>query len=301
MKPPDCNHCLRPTQTGRIVRELLEQRRPINLIGKPGQGRGRLLADLMRIDPDAVRWLCVDLKEHRHSFVSMLNILWGQTGLPGRPPRTLGGLVDKLVADDRPICLLLHHFDAILDNPDLDAGFDVKFLNALNALKNRGISLLCVTERTHDRYLMMTRSGERRVSTLTLEPEELAPLSQAEIRSEIGRGLSDLDDKDVDLLADAMVKHPRPLPFLGYVQRRIQDGDAAEQAFSERLGYWQDAFKARDKGVAVADANKLRHRIVCWYRASGLDRIKLPLTGLLKQLLKRWPGGKAKRLSEKGS
>jgi len=38
----------------------------------------------------------------------------------------------------------------------------------------------------------MTQAGERRVSTLTLEPEELMPLSQAEIRAEIDRCLPDL-------------------------------------------------------------------------------------------------------------
>ncbi|WP_133512142.1 hypothetical protein [Candidatus Thiosymbion oneisti] len=290
MKPPNCDHCLRPTQTSRIAKELLEQRRPINLIGKPGQGRGRLLEDLTRIDPDAILWLRADLKEHRYSFAGMLKTLWNQTGLTGHSPRTLGGLIDKLADDQRPVCLLLHHLDAILNNPGLDKGFDVAFLDALNALKNRGISLLCVTERAHNRYLMMTKSGERRVSTLTLEPEALRPLSQAEIRSELDRCLPDLDENDLDLLADAVLRHSRPLSFLDYVRKQLQDGDAAEQAFKERLNRWGDAFKALDKGIAVADANKLRQRVATWCRALGCNRIKLPLADLIKQLGRRLAG-----------
>ncbi len=290
MQPPNCDHCLRPTQTSRIAKELLEQRRPINLIGKPGQGRGRLLDDLMVIDPDAILWLRADLKEYHHSFAGLLKTLWGQTNLPGHPPRSLGGLVDRLTAGDRPVCLLLHHFDAILNNPDLGKGFDVAFLDGLNALKNRGISLLCVTERSHSRYLMMMRSGERRVSILVLEPEKLRPLSQTEIRSELDRCLPDLGANDLDLLADAVLKHPRPLPFLDFVRRRIQDRDTDEQAFNERLSRWKDAYKALDKGVAVADANKLRHRLISWCRALGCNRIRLPLTGFFKQLGRRLAG-----------
>lgn|GEM_PF-6701297 len=154
-----------------------------------------------------------DLKEHRYSFAGLLDTLWDQTDLTGRSPRTLGDLVDALATGDRPICLLLHHFDAILGTPDLDTGFDVAFLDSLNALKNRGLSLLCITRRAHGRYVMMARSGERRVSTLVLEPEELAPLSQADIRTELDRCLPSLDADDLDLLADSLLRHRHPSPF----------------------------------------------------------------------------------------
>ena len=104
-----------------------------------------------------------------------------------------------------------------------------------------------------------------------LEPESLGPFSQTELRSEIDRCLSGLGANDLDLFVDSLLKHPRPLPFLDFVRRRIQDRDAAEQAFKERLSRWEDAFNALDKDVAVADANKLHQRIVCWYRALELD------------------------------
>jgi len=141
----------------------------------------------------------------------------------------------------------------------------VDFLDALNALKNHGVSLPCATRYAHDRYVMMTRSGERRVSTLTLEPEELAPLSQPEIRAELDRRLPDLDDKDPDLLADSLLGHRRPLPFLGYVRRRLRDGDAAAWPFDQRLSHWKEGYRAaRRAGADTATAIKLRHRVVSW-------------------------------------
>jgi len=279
MKLPNCNHCLRPDQTNRIAKELLEQCRPIKLIGDRGQGRRRFLDDLMGIDPD-IFWLRADLKKHRYSFAGMLETLWDQTGLTSYPPRTLGSLVDEFTADDRPVCLLLHHFDAILDKPDanLDAGFDVAFLDGLNALKNRGISLLCVTRRAHDRYLMTTQSSGAAGSTLVLEPEALTPLSQAEIRAELDRCLPGLNDNDLDLLTDSLLRHRRPLPFLGYVRRKLRDGDAAEWPFDERLSHWEGRYCARHGGSGTTDV-------------MGLGRIRLPLTGLLK-LFGRRSGGK---------
>lgn len=284
MNPPNYDHCLRPAFTARIAKELLEQRRPINLVGKPGQGRGRLLDDLMRTDPDGTLWLCADLKAHRYGLASLLEALWVRTDLAGDPPDSLGGLVDRLADDDRRVCLLLHHLDAILNTPDVGKGFDVEFLDALNALKNRGISLLCVTERTHDRYLMMTQSGERRVSTLVLEPEDMRPFSRAEINLEIGRRLPSLSDQNLDRLAALLLQHSLPLPFLTFVQGRIQDDDAAERAFKKRLSRWEDAFKSRRDGIAVTHALALRHLVTRWCRALGCNRIKLPLTGFLKQL-----------------
>ena len=216
MNSSSCDHCLRPAFSARVAGELIAQRRPINLIGPAGQGRARLLDDLRRIDDGrVVLWLHADLKAHRYSYAGLIKALWAQSGLSGGSPRKLGGLVDRLAADGRPVCLLLHHFDAILDNPDLDPAFDVAFLDVLNAAKNRGISLLCVTERAHASYLMVTRAGERRVSTLVLEHEFLLELSRDEVRTEIGRRASGLSAGDADLLAEAVSRHPPTAGLLG--------------------------------------------------------------------------------------
>ncbi|MCB2262287.1 MAG: hypothetical protein LGR52_05015 [Candidatus Thiosymbion ectosymbiont of Robbea hypermnestra] len=285
MYPPNCDHCLRPAFTARIAKELLEQRRPINLIGKPGQGRGRLLEDLRQIDPAANRWLYADLKAHRHRFAGLLATLWVQTGLAGDPPSNLGDLVDRLTDDQRRVCLLLHHFDAILDNTEIGEDFDVAFLDGLNALKNRGISLLCVTEHAHSRYLMMEKSGERRVSTLMLEPEHLGFLSQTEIRSEIRRCLPGLDDREIDRLAARLLGHPQPLPFLRFVRGRIENGDADGQAFDERLRRWEKTFQDHHRGLTTADAARLPNWLIGWCRTLKCNRIKPFLSRLVRRFL----------------
>ncbi|MGH8563899.1 MAG: hypothetical protein ACREXW_07330 [Gammaproteobacteria bacterium] len=38
----------------------------------------------------------------------------------------------------------LHHFDALLDNPNVHPGFGVRFFDQLNSLRNQRIALLCV-------------------------------------------------------------------------------------------------------------------------------------------------------------
>lgn len=293
MSPPDCDHCLRPTFTARIAADLLERRRPINLIGAPGQGRGRLLDDLARIDPDATLWLLADLKAHRYGFPGLIDALWDQAGLPGGRPRSLGRLVDRLEGCGRRVCLLLNHFDAILDNPDVGVGYDVAFLDALNALKGRGIGLLCVTGRGHSRYLMMTKAGERRVSTLVLEEERLRPLALDELRVEVWRCLPGSSADDTDLLADALSRHPLPLAFLAFIRAEISD--AGEQAIpvAERLPGWRRAFKGGQGGFSPVHAAGLRNRLVTWARALGLHRIPLPGKSL-GRLIDHWLGGKGK-------
>jgi len=94
-----------------------------------------------------------------------------------------------------------------------------------------------------------------------------------------------------------LLEHPLPVPFWDSVRRRIQDGDDAERPFNARLDRWKETFKALDKGVAVADAVKLRQRIIVWCRAL-CGRIRLPLTRLTK-LIERRLAGKAKRPSKK--
>jgi len=293
MTAPTCDHCLRPDFTRRLAKDLLADRRPLNLIGAPGQGRGRLLADLQRLDQGGTRWLCADLKAHRYSFPGLLKTLWDQTGLPGAQPRTLGTLVERLAAEDRPACLLLHHFDAVLNEPDVGAGFDVGFLDALNALKNRGIGLLCVTEQAHARYVMVTRAGERRLSTLVLEREDLRPLTQAEIAAELGRCLPALGDDDRARLGGCVLEHPLPVPFLKFVTRRIEDGEGEGRRLARRLKGWHREFAEQGRGIGTADALGLRRTLRAWGRALGLHRVRWPLAGIGKAI-ERWLNNRGK-------
>lgn len=293
MTAPNCDHCLRPDFTRRLAKDLLADRRPLNLIGAPGQGRGRLLADLQRLDQGGTRWLCADLKAHRYSFPGLLKTLWDQTGLPGAQPRTLGALVERLAAEGQPACLLLHHFDAVLNEPDVGAGFDVGFLDVLNALKNRGIGLLCVTEQAHARYVMVTRAGERRLSTLVLEREDLRPLTQAEIAAELGRCLPALGEDERALLGRCVLEHPLPLPFVQFVTRRIEDGDGEGRRLARRLRAWHREFAEQGRGIGTADALGLRRTLRVWLGSLGLHGLRGPVGRLIKAI-EQWVRGQGK-------
>ncbi|WP_295451110.1 hypothetical protein [uncultured Thiodictyon sp.] len=291
MTQTDCAQCLRPAFTARLARDLTEQRRCINLVGAPGQGRGRLLADLQRTGGTTL-WLCADLKEYRYDFPGLIARLWDQTGLPGGQPATLGELADRLRG--RSACLLLHHFDAVLDEPDVDAGFDVQFLNGLNALKAHGLTLLGVTERGYTNYVMVTRAGERRVSTLILEREDLRPLTRGEAAAEVARRLPELTEAERARLAEWIAGHPMPLSFLDFVAGRVGDGERLGSWLTRRNqhGRWRREFAARQgHGITPADAQRLRRRLRVWWRAIGGHEIRWPLAGLAKAV-ERWLGGK---------
>jgi hypothetical protein len=191
MPQPPCDHCLRPAFTARLAQDLIERHRPVNLVGgASGQGCTRLLEDLCRCNP-GMRWLVADLKAHRHRHrqARLRRDLWAQAHRDGAPLKSLGTLRDRLAHKGWPVCLLLDHFDAVLDNPEVGADYDMRFLDGLNALKYRGMGLLCVTERPHSQYILITRQGERQVSTLILERENLPVLGRPEVAVELARRL----------------------------------------------------------------------------------------------------------------
>ena len=99
----------------------------VNLIAAPGQGAGRLLADLRGLTGRGPR-LVANLKRHRASLPALVADLWSQTGLGGNAPTSLGGLCERLERDLPGAAPLLHRFDVLLDNPELDPAYDDAFI-----------------------------------------------------------------------------------------------------------------------------------------------------------------------------
>jgi hypothetical protein len=99
-----CAHCLRPAFAARIAAEL-DRGAAINLVAAPGQGAGRLLADLKAL-PEAGPRLVANLKRHRRHQPGLVADLWHQTGLAGEPPADLATLCDRLEQDAPETALL---------------------------------------------------------------------------------------------------------------------------------------------------------------------------------------------------
>jgi len=287
-----CGHCLRPSFTAAVARAL-RQRRSVNPVAAAGKGGGRLLWDLAGFaddggqgDGDAL-WLYADLKQHRYDYRALVARLWGQTGQDGNPPTTLGGLAERLDGR-RPVVFLFDHFDAILDQTQVQAGYDRKFLSSLNNLHNRGMPLVCVTARPHSDYILRTRDGDLLVSTLPLDLEPLPPLSHQEISAEIERRGLAIDPEQRGQLARVLLDDRHPLGLLGYIQGRLANADREQSAFPQRLKRWQREHAKTLGHSGVRGLVGLRHWVALRWTALGLDRV-LPwgrlgrwVTGLFK-------------------
>jgi hypothetical protein len=291
----NCAHCLRPTFTAKLAK-LLEQGRSINLIGESGQGRGRLLEDLQGMAGQDVLWLMVNMKTCRSSFAGFLTQLWEQTGMDGLRPADFGRLTRRFEKAERRVVFLFHQFDAILDNPDGDPRFDVKFLDGLNALHNRGMALVCVTARPYTDYLLVSGNQVHKGSTLDLAKEPVPALSSHEVDVELERLQLSLNAQELVQLASSLLQHARPMALLEQVRRRVDNGEDKDLPFFQRLERWRQELDSSSKGgLNPGGVVELRNRAVIWYRASGLDRI-LPGRRLFQHF-----SGLLSRLGGKGS
>ena len=276
---PDCGFCLRPAFTLRLSAEL-NRGAAINLVAKPGQGAGRLLEDLQGLPARGPR-LVANLKRYRGSLAGMLRDLWYQARLGGNPPLSLGGLSERLERDVPGAALLLNHFDALLDNPDLDPGFDDRFIDALNALRNRGLSLICVSAERIQTHVILMPKGERSGSTLDLDRIDLRTLGFDEILAEIGRRHLPLGDSERRQFCAAILSHPHPMDLLDRGSRDLIDCIGSERPLPDRVRGWKVALwreRWRPGSGMVLHFHKV---VAAGWRISGIGKAWVTLKALL--------------------
>lgn len=158
--------CLRPAFTEALVNKLTGGQ-TINLIGKHGQGRRRTLDDVKRCLPDSILVLHVDMKSYRQSYTGFIEALWQQCANEAAAPDNLAGLLTALRSGARPTLLILHNFDVLRINLDLDTHYSPRFFDHLNNIKRRAnMSLLVVSEKAHSAFLQQGGGGDLPGSTL---------------------------------------------------------------------------------------------------------------------------------------
>lgn len=290
---PASAHCLRPGFTQRIDADL-KPGAAINLVARPGQGAGRLLEHLRQLGGERPR-LLVNLKPYRRRIAGLVADLWHQTGQAGAAPASFGELCARLEQEAEGAVLLFHHFDALFGDPELDAAYDDDFIDALNALRNRGLSLLCVSAEPVERKVMQTRDGDRPGSLLNLTRDDLPGLRHEEIAAEIVRLDPPLTDYERALLAAQVLDCKRPMELLDWAHRRLVDGVDAELPLPERLQRWQRDMQRERWTPAPRWLTRARKRLVATWRSSGLQR--LPLEKIAKALKGLLSSGGAKGLS----
>ena len=287
---PDCRHCLRPEFTQGLLKTLLAGG-SVNLIGPAGSGRGRLLEDLRSSAPADRPVLHADMKTWKASYEGFIGNLGLQLGTgAGKKPTDIGVLVERLHKKGQGALLLLHHFDALLNNPDVHPGFGVRFFDQLNSLRNQRIALLCVTETPHDQSVVFVNGKPHRGSWLELQPERLPDLRWEEIRAEIQRRLEEATDTEIALLIGAVRKEKAPYALLDFMLRVIGGPSEPPVPFKARLRRLKREFRAHGRGVHWGVWYKLLHDVSAALRgswmASGLPRVKLSLTTLITEFFR---------------
>jgi|GEM_PF-936392 len=258
---------LRPSYTGKIIR-LLEQGKAVNLIGTQDQGAGRLLEDirdahLNQEGYEHVMVVLIDMLEYRRNYTGFKRELGRQLGydfkLQGQYKLTnfINDATQLVAHSNNPstVYLLLDHFDAILDNPNIDHAYNMDFFNNLNAMRHANVRLVCVTEAPHDTSLVFGEGKPQGVSTLTLEKDYLRKLSQTEVQHEwerlCSRKHSYLEPEDCKPYRADIQKHLSAYTFLKFVfDRLLYPEEGKEQAWSptKQLSHWKSLY-AKNKHI----------------------------------------------------
>jgi hypothetical protein len=285
------DHCLRPAFTLEIAKDL-ERGAAINLLASPGQGAGRLLEDLKALPGPGLK-LIANLKPHRRNQAGLVSDLWHQTGLDGPSPADFGTLCLRLEEEAPGAALLLHRFDALFNEPHLDPAYNLEFIAALNALHNRGLSLLCVSTAALTSQVLLSSDGHLPGSLLNLGPKpELPSLLHAEIRSEIARRRLPFDESEAQLLADAVMQYSRPMELLHLCTKRLRDGMDGELPLPTRLKRWGRDLDRRRMRLGTRWVMRMRDLTTVHWLVSGLP----PPSQVLKTIkdLLPWLGGKGR-------
>ena len=164
------------------------------MYGEHGQGQWRLLMDLQTLleaQGDVV--FLVNMKNYAESHAGFIADLKKQLAqsFPEAAVKISTGLAQVLTALDkcaegRRIVLLLHDFDSILNNPQIDPKYGVEFFNHLNALRTQGNRLVCITKSPHSQAQVFVDQKVHGNSGLDLKKLDLPPLSTSSLYTSVG-------------------------------------------------------------------------------------------------------------------
>ncbi|MCI0471468.1 MAG: ATP-binding protein [Candidatus Aminicenantes bacterium] len=295
---------LREEFTGYMIKLMLENRISINLIGDKGTGKTRLLEDICSSGLTGVKIVRVDLKAYENTYSGLLREMHSQLGLKGEIPPKLGEIFAGFENHQDKYLILMDNYDALLDNPQVDQGYDVGFFDDLNYIKNKkNIALLCATSRPHNALPVFIAGKSFRNSWLDLQKENLPPLDRSQIEKELDRRLADpvrrrFKDQphEHDLLVAAIHKKPYPYARLCFLVKKMNNQGAEGQPikFKKRLKKWlNEKEKLERRGI-----DKQGHRLKQWREtkriAFGLKEPKIPIISKLINRLLNWllGGGK---------
>jgi len=286
------NHCLRPESTELLLKELLQDRLSINLVGPPGTGKGRLIRDILAISTQEAILVALDMQNYKYDLKGFLGALQDKLGTNIKRPRGPAEIFER--AKPGYYLLMLDNFDALQDNPQLGPHYTMDFFNDLNVLKNRdNISLLITTCDPHKSVNIYIKGEAYGTSPLTLVIKNLPSLTQPQTETEIQKRLNPgitLSPKEEEQLIKCILKKSQGYTRLEFILRKINSAlttDDRPGKFSKKLKKWNKEFKKQHKPRIKKKLHKLRNSFVGTCISLGLNKLKIPFTSLLEKLFSK--------------
>ncbi|ATX79640.1 hypothetical protein Ga0123461_1221 [Mariprofundus aestuarium] len=143
-----------------------------------------------------MRFYCHDLK----GFLKAIGTYFNH---PGDHISSLGVLFDQLEKENRSVLLILHNFDELWSEKTLKDGYNAGFIDDLNRLREREITLLCVTEQ---RDTPLQAGG----SKLDATPLPLPEVTKPQLLAELQRRPLPVATSELPALAEWLLKQKAP-------------------------------------------------------------------------------------------
>ena len=268
---PNYDHCLRPVFTERLV-NMLQRGKSINLIGYEGTGRRRQLEDIQTSKLPNTKTAVVNMKSYSASYNGFIKDLWAQFGGQEESPADLRDLLKREATKGKQLFLLLHNFDALLDNSRNDPKYNIAFYDTLNNLRSRpNVSLVCVTKTAHNHSFIFIDGKPYRSSWLDLEQIALPALKHEEVIYEVKRRKLPVTRKQRNAMIKMVRMHKTPYLLLEFLTNKIFNHEDRELPFPERLKKWEKAFKHARPHVKSTFIITIIGRLEGWVQFLRLD------------------------------
>ncbi|MCP4109151.1 MAG: ATP-binding protein [Desulfobacteraceae bacterium] len=246
------DHFLRPAQT-KLVIQRLQRGDSINLFGKTGIGKTRLLEDIRKSGLENTHIIHISFQGYQNSYEGFSRAIRSEFGIEENFSTSLDGTIEEMQKKEKQNFILIDDFQYLPENPDIDPAYNQQFIDNLNSIKNASnVSLLVVTQKPVNNLIIFINK-QPVTSVLNLDFVEVFPLQHEEIRNELDRRFEQdiLNEQQKILLCSHLNEQTNNYELLKYYEVKILTKADVATDFSRRLNKWQHESKKKKRPTGI--------------------------------------------------
>lgn len=266
---------LRPNFTDTIFEEM-KLGKSINVHGDEGQGLSRLTEDLQGLAKQNIRFVRLSMRAYAHDYQTFIAAFYHALEVTLREKPNIADALQqfKTQSPTHFVWLVIEHFDRLTDKPTQQEkvdnnGFDIHFLNHLNALRNDGKVALLVTSarliRTTELYIGGEHVKGSRLEFSTVKP--LPNLNFDEIKTLIAQKTNAqfVLSPEGKYLIGQIAAHPKAFDFWEFIADKL-DGDSSNHLhyFENQIKAWKNDFENQNNPSINLKINQLEKWLHRW-------------------------------------